>query len=473
MKTPSLLLPVILLLAGWLPAASSAPAKPNVVVVLIDDMGWSDLSCFKGEAPTPAIDRMAKEGIRFTNFYANAPICSPSRTALTTGQYPQRWRITSFLENRRANTRRGMAQWLDPKAPVLARDLKAAGYATGHFGKWHMGGQRDVGDAPLITEYGFDESLTNFEGLGPRVLPLLDAYDGSPPKKHDLGSAALGRGPVRWEDRSAITSVYVKEAVSFVDRAQAEGKPFFINLWPDDVHSPFFPPEVLREKSDGGKRAFYHAVVRAMDQQLAVLFERIRSDAKLRDNTLVVISSDNGPEPGAGSAKPLRGTKGMLYEGGIREPLIVWGPGFIPGEKSGTTNATSVLSAIDLNRSIHAFTGTAIPEGVTPDGEDFSQTLIGRAERQREAPIFWRRPPDRPGPDGEPNPDLAARDGRWKCYVSYDGKKAQLYDLSADESESHDLSAANPDEVRRLAKAMLDWNAKLPPDAGDPSFKAP
>ena len=147
--------------------------RPNIILVFIDDMGWGDFSCFGNEAAnTPHIDRLAEEGLRFDQFYANSPICSPSRVAISTGQYPQRWKITSYLSNRDHNTKRGMAQWLDPKAPMLARSLKKAGYATGHFGKWHMGGQRNVADAPPISMYGFDESLTNFEGIGPKLLPL-------------------------------------------------------------------------------------------------------------------------------------------------------------------------------------------------------------------------------------------------------------------------------------------------------------
>ena len=147
-----------------------------------------------------------------------------------------------------------MAQWLDNNAPMLARELQRAGYATGHFGKWHMGGQRDVGNAPLIREYGFDRSLTNFEGLGPRVLPLKDAYDGRLPTKHDLGSAALGKGPIRWEDRSRVTAAFVDEALEFIDHSRATEQPFFINVWPDDVHSPFFPPKALRGETDGSRR---------------------------------------------------------------------------------------------------------------------------------------------------------------------------------------------------------------------------
>ena len=149
--------------------------RPNIIMVLIDDMGWGDFSCFGNtETETPNIDAMAKEGLRFHGFYVNSPICSPSRVAITTGQVPQRWRISSFLSNRKHNAQRGMANWLDPEAPVMARYLQQAGYATGHFGKWHMGGQRDVNEAPPISAYGFDESLTNFEGMGAKLLPLTE-----------------------------------------------------------------------------------------------------------------------------------------------------------------------------------------------------------------------------------------------------------------------------------------------------------
>lgn len=141
--------------------------NPNIVLVFIDDMGWGDFSSFgKTEAETPNIDRMAAEGIAFEQFYVNSPICSPSRVAISTGQYPQRWSINSYLSNHKDNALRGIADWLDLGAPMLARSLQQAGYSTGHFGKWYIGGQRDVHEAPLITEYGFDESITNFEGLG-------------------------------------------------------------------------------------------------------------------------------------------------------------------------------------------------------------------------------------------------------------------------------------------------------------------
>lgn len=464
----------LMIFAAGTACGEEAHRRPNVIVVLIDDMGWSDLSCFGGQTMTTEnIDRLAKEGLRFTNFYVNAPICSPSRVALSTGQYPHRWKITSYLAYRKDNNERGMAQWLDPKAPVLARELKDAGYNCGHFGKWHMGGQRDVGEAPLISAYGFDKSLTNFEGLGPRVLPLKDAYDGKPPMKHGLGSGTLGHGPIRWQDRSTITATFVKEAIGFIDEAQAADKPFFVNLWPDDVHSPFFPPEALRKPTDGSKRALYYAVLKAMDEQLAPLFDRVRNDPQLRENTLIVLVSDNGPEEGSGQCNPLRGAKGWLYEGGVRSPLIVWGPGLMDPKAIGATNETSVLCALDLNRSFYEITGTPLPKDVAFDGENLAGTLLGKEQKSRTAPIFWRRPPDRPGTKDNPNPDLAVRLGQWKFLMQYDGSCPQLYDLHADVSETQNLAGKHLEVCQQLKQQITEWNKTLPADAGDPEFAVP
>lgn len=452
--------------------AVAAERRPNIVMLLIDDMGWGDFSCFGNTAAkTPNIDRLASEGIRFEQFYVASPICSPSRVGLSTGQYPQRWRIDSFLNNRAENNARGMAQWLDPPAPMLARFLQAAGYATGHFGKWHMGGQRDVGDAPLITEYGFDASLTNFEGLGPRVLPLLDARNGKPPRLHDLGSEKLGRGEITRQDRAEVTATFTGAALAFIKKSAAAKQPFYVNLWPDDVHSPFFPLAAVR--GDAKKRTLYHAVLTTMDRQLGELFDAIRADPALRDNTLILVCSDNGPEPGAGSAGPFRGTKGMLYEGGIRSPLIVWGPGFTHPAKSGAVNRTSHFSTIDLAPTLLEIAGVRPPADVTFDGVPLRATLLGHSEASRQPPLFFRRPPDRASVPGFPNlPDLAVRDGHWKLLCNYDGGSPQLYDLSADPAEMKDLAAAQPAEVSRLSTAVVAWHRSLPADSGA-SYRAP
>ena len=443
--------------------AGAATTKPNLIVVLVDDLGYADFSCYGNtKTKTENIDRLAKEGLRFTQYYVNSPICSPSRCALTTGQYPARWKITSYIDNRALNTERGMAQFLDPQAPTLARQLSKLGYATGHFGKWHLGGGRDVGEAPLITEYGFDRSLTQFEGLGDRVLPLLDPHDGKPAPKMPLGLASekLGKGTVTWEDRCQVTRRFVDRTLKFIKDAEGSGKPFYVNVWPDDVHSPFFPPAELR--GDGEKATLYQGALANMDRQLGPLFDYVRNSPKLRDNTVILVASDNGPEPGAGSAGSFRGSKGQLYEGGVREPLIVWAPGLMPSAKRGSTNEGSFLSAVDLTASLLRLAGGKTGDLADPDGEELSDTLLGKAAATRTKPLFWKRPPDRPGPPRNRLPDLAVRDGKWKLLMMADGTNPQLYDLQADASESHNLAAELPEQVERLKKLLLAWDATLP-----------
>jgi arylsulfatase A-like enzyme len=248
--------------------------RPNVILVFVDDMGYGDLSAYGNtRVRTENIDRLAREGIRFTQFYVNSPICSPSRVAVTTGTYPSRWGIHSFLESRRRNRERGMADYLDPDAPTLARTLEQAGYATAHFGKWHMGGGRDVGDAPLPQAYGFDESLTSFEGLGDRYLW---------PDDLNRQSARLGRGEIHWTEKYEMTRIYVDHAIDFIQRHRDE--PFYLNLWPNDVHDEHEPRPGAADRyaavaRDEYERRFF-AVLEDMDRQLGRLFDEVRLDGQ-------------------------------------------------------------------------------------------------------------------------------------------------------------------------------------------------
>ena len=299
--------------------------------------------------------------------------------------------ITSYLAKRSLNAERGIENWLDPKAPMLARSLHDAGYATGHFGKWHMGGQRDVTDAPPISVYGFEESLTNFEGMGPKLLPMTMKPGWDKPGKI-WGDAEILGGPVTWMQRSEITGGFVDAALGFMKKAQADVKPFYINLWPDDVHSPYFPPVAKWGKN---KRELYLAVLAAMDRQLGTLFDYVRNDEALRNNTLVLICSDNGHEPGAGTAGALKGSKTNLYEGGIRSPLVVWGPGLMKDNTVGTRNASSLMAAIDFVPSLLALAGVEPSDSVAYDGENVLDTLLGKSDASRQRPLFFSRPPDR------------------------------------------------------------------------------
>ncbi len=445
--------------------AAEPAARPNVVFILIDDMGYGDPGCYGGARDaTPAIDRLAREGIRFTQFYVNAPICSPSRVACTTGQYPARWNITSYLDTRELDRKRGIADWLSPKAPSLARFLANAGYHTAHVGKWHMGGQRDVGDAPPIREYGFAASLTNFEGLGERVLPVFEPHKDGKEFRHvptDM-SARLGGGPIHRIPRHKVTEFYVDRALEEMRTAAAKGRPFYVNLWPDDVHSPMQAPP--GQRGDGSPAAQYLGVLKEMDRQLGRVFDYIRSQPDLRDNTLILLASDNGPEPGLGSTRGLRGSKGMLYEGGIRSPLIAWYHG-IPASATGSTNETTVLAAMDIAPSVLAMAGVQAPADVAFDGLNMADAITGRAAPRREKPVLWVRPPDRPGPRRE-WPDLAIREGDWKLLVFRDGSRPELYNLADDPQETKNLAAKHRDRVRRMTDAAVRWEKEQSGGAG-------
>jgi len=220
-----ILLLLVLIVSLGLSTSALAAEKPNIIFLLTDDMGYGDCGCYGGKfVPTPNIDRLAKEGTKFTQFYAMAPVCSPSRTGFLTGTFPARWRITTFLQTRAGNRASEQVDFLDPKAPSIARTLKANGYATGHFGKWHMGGGRDVTNAPLFAAYGFDEHAGTYESPEPdRTITatnwIFSQYD----------------KVKRW-DRSAY---FVDKTLDFLRRHK--GKPCYVNLWPDDVHTPWIP----------------------------------------------------------------------------------------------------------------------------------------------------------------------------------------------------------------------------------------
>jgi len=203
----------------------AAPSRPNIIFFLIDDMGYGDLSCYGNTAvSTPNLDRLAAEGIRFTQFSVSAPICSPSRTGLTTGRYPARYKIFSYLASRKENNQRGWRSGLIPRADAGPHPARGR-LRHRPFRQVAHGRPAHVGDAPLITEYGFDKSLTQFEGLGDRILPLCDSCDGRPPQKYALGSDLLGRGNITWTNRSKITGfLFTKRWTSSGRRKEAASR---------------------------------------------------------------------------------------------------------------------------------------------------------------------------------------------------------------------------------------------------------
>ena len=423
---------------------------------LIDDLGYGDLSCTGNlEVRTPNIDRLAAEGTLLSQFHVNSPICSPSRVAFTTGQYPQRWKVNSYLNSHAANQRRHMADFLDPKAPAIARAFKNAGYATAHFGKWHMGGGRDVGDAPLPQAYGFDESLVSFEGLGDRVLP---------PGNLAEQSAKLDRGHITRVEKHEQTRIYVDRSVDFIRRHT--NSPFYLHLWLNDVHDPFFPAAGEADKFAAEGRSEedrkFFAVLTEMDRQLGRLFEAI-DQLGLGKKTLILLTGDNGPTAWPryynegikppGSTAGDRGRKWSLYEGGIRQPLISRWPGTVP---AGLVDASSLVVAIDFFPSLTKIAGIK-PPPVQFDGEDMSRALLGKTEK-RKRPVFWEYPQDiKPGDPRDVSPQLAMRDGKWKLLMNPDGSDLELYDLARDPAESRNLAKDKQSLLKKMRAQLEEW----------------
>lgn len=423
--------------------------RPNIVLILADDLGSADPACYGNrDVPTPRLDRMAAEGTRFTQYYCGSPICSPSRTALTTGMYPGRWKITSFLQTKKGNRDCGQADFLDPDAPSLARTLKAAGYKTGHFGKWHMGGGRDVDDAPKIESYGFDEHASTWES--PQPHPDITASDW-------IWSE---QDKVKRHDR---TGFFVDRALDFLKRHK--GQPCYVNLWPDDVHTPWVPSAEQLAPQAGSipeQQRKYRAVLAELDRQVGRLLDGIK-ELGLDENTLVVFTSDNGALPTFGGKRSgtYRGSKLSLYEGGIRMPFIARWPGRVP---AGRTDSQSVLSAVDLFPSMCKLAGAPLPAAAL-DGEELSAVLLGQPA-SRKQPLFWeygRNATAYAYPQGrDKSPNLAVRDGQWKLLINADGSGAELYNLMADSAEAKNVAGEQPEIVQRLSKVALAWRSTLP-----------
>ncbi|MBI4625785.1 MAG: sulfatase-like hydrolase/transferase [Verrucomicrobia bacterium] len=431
-------------LAACVHLAGAEPARqPNVILILADDMGIGDLGCYGGrQTPTPRIDRLAAEGTRFTQYYSASPICSPSRAGIITGMFPARWRITSFLQTKKGNAGCEQDDFLDPRAPSLPRALKSAGYATAHFGKWHLGGGRDVTAAPKFAAYGYDEHAGTYESPEPHPDITATNWIWSPKDKVK-----------RW-DRTAF---FVDRTLDFLKRHP--DRPCFVNLWPDDVHTPWVPDEIS-DRKDLPKN--FRPVLAELDRQIGRLVDGLKTLGREQD-TLVIFTSDNGALPTFGGARSggFRGSKLSLYEGGIRMPFIVRWPGRIP---AGRVEGGTITTAVDLLPTLCALTGARLPAEHRLDGLDLSAVWRGRKVMGRPA-LFWEYGRNdeffRFPADGR-SPNLAVRRERWKLLVHADGTRPELYDLAADPAETRNLAAERPEQALELTRLVLDWRATWP-----------
>ncbi len=463
----------LVLAAGPASQAADAARRPNVIFLLTDDQGWGDAAGWGHPYyKTSNLDRLTREGRRFGQFYVSNPVCSPSRAAFMTGRYPARLRIHGHFATHALNEARAMPDWLDPEVMTVTRQLQAAGYVTGHFGKWHLGSGPG---APEPGTYGIDKHVTLVSN-GPQLRP-----QGAKPEPH-------------WWGKS--TGIIMDHAIAFL--RENKDRPFYVNIWTLVPHATLDPtPEQLAVYKDLDPRpdhpAFgkwtqdyfkaardlrsqmqvFGAAITDLDTQVGRLLDALR-ELGLEENTILFFSSDNGPEDyhignaanaGVGSPGPHRGRKRSIYEGGVRQPLVVRWPGKI---EAGVYDETSVVGAVDFLPTVCALTGTKLPADAKLDGEDVSDVLLRGQTRPRHGPLFWEwRSTVFGNPDFIP-PPIAVRDGRWKLLTNRDRSRVELYDIPSDPSETTNLAAGHPEVVARLARLALDWKATLPPGEEKP-----
>ena len=433
----------------------AAGEKPNIVVIMADDLGWRDLRCYgNAQLDTPALDQLAAEGMRFTSGYAAAPVCTPTRAAMMTGQSPARLRITNHAPgNPDGFSLKGSdlqeaenIRHLPLAAVTIAERLSSAGYATAHIGKWHL--SYTTRDEQGLTEkdlrpdkQGFDLNVGGYSGGGP---PSYFA-------PYRIPTLADGKEGEYLPDRLA------EEAIAFIRHHR--NAPFFLNWWPYSVHYPMQARAELiaKYRQRGGlKDPVYAAMIEGMDTGIG-RFLKALDESGLRDNTLVLFKSDNGGYNG--DNRPLRGLKGMLYEGGIRVPWIVRWPGKV---QPGTTNSTPVIS-MDCYPTILEAAGLPPTPNHPLDGKSLLPLLTQSPGFERDA-IYFHYPnyafhkQNRLG--------SAIREGQYKLIRNYDDDSLELYDLSSDIGEQRNLARQSPKLAKRLADkldaGLRECDARLP-----------
>lgn len=426
-------------------APNSEVRLPNILFVLIDDLGWMDLACQGNQlVETPNIDRLASHGMRFTNAYAAAPVCSPTRAAIMTGKAPARLRITNHIPDRPQftppNAKLDPAEMFDRlslEETTIAERLQAAGYATGFFGKWHLAGR---GDSNFYPEHqGFDLNVGGCAFGGPPTF--FDPYRIPTIKDRREGEYL----PDRLAD----------ETITFIRRHRE--KPFAAFLWNYTVHWPMEAPEPLLKKyadrkGPGLNDTRYGAMIEAMDASIGKVIDEL-DRLSLADDTLVIFTSDNGGFAGVSDNRPLRAAKGHLYEGGIRVPLIARWPGKID---EATTCDTPVIS-MDFYPTLLEAAKLKKHDSEAMDGVSLMPLLKGDGSLTRDAIYFhypnyaWHRS-NRLG--------SAIREGRYKLIERFDDDSLELFDLQADQSEKRNLADSMPDVAARLRTKLVAWRAE-------------
>ena len=446
-------------------AGAAGGRKPNVVLLYADDLGWTDLGCYgSGYYDTPNLDRLCAQGMKFTAAYSPAANCAPARACLLSGQYVPRHGVYTVGGKRRFDSKPRLLKWNERKllAPenakglpsekvTFAEALKAAGYATGMFGKWHLGG----GQGQTPKAQGFDQVVNMAAGRHfnfrtrpmPKPKPPKDAY---------------------------LSDHLADQALAFIETNR--DRPFLLYLSDFLVHVPLEGKQRLVDKyrqrapAGGHRNPVYAAMIESLDHSFGRVVNKL-DELGLAEDTLVIFFSDNG---GCGSAKnrgldhgggltsnhPLRGMKGMLYEGGIRVPMIARWPGVIePG-----TVCHEPVHGVDLYPTFLDVAGASRPDGQPLDGEGLLPLMAGNAPHLKRQDIYWFMPGYLPGRQAPAN---AMRSGKYKLIEFFEDGRLELYDLEDDIGETRDLSGQMPDKTRELHERMKKWRvavaAEIPP----------
>ena len=432
----------------WTGSASTllATKQPNIVFIMIDDLGWMDLNCQGSrQFTTPNIDRLARQGMRFTDAYAAAPVCSPTRAAAATGLAPARLKVTNHLPDRwqfyNGNKTMGPGKslnYLPTHHETVAETLKKAGYATAFIGKWHlMGNYHQEQEKKYLPErQGFDLNIGGCGMGGPGTFF-------APYKIPNMEKGKPG---------DYLPETLATKAVDYIKSQSKKEQPFFLCLWHYTVHYPIQAPESLLRKQSGSKKPtpqqHYQAMVEGMDIAVGRVLNSLEK-AGIANNTLVVFTSDNGNLAGYSSAKPLKDAKGYLAEGGIRVPLIIRYPGVI---RAGTENHEPVITMDFVPTFLEAARIAYDPkryDGVSLFPELTSNGSLNRAAIYFHYPHFAFH--------GDNKMGSVIRSGDYKYIRYYGGHAPVLYNLRNDIGEQQDLIAAQPERAQRLRQQLDRW----------------
>ena len=422
------------------PATAAPDQRPNVVVILCDDLGYGDLACFGNTTiQTPCLDRLASEGVKLTACYAAAPVCSPSRTGMLTGRTPNRVGVYDWIPE-------GSPMHMRQREVTVAKLLAQAGYDTCHVGKWHCNGRFNVSEQPQPGDHGFAHWFSTQNNASPtHHNPVNFVRNGKPV------------GPTKGYSSSIVAG----EAIDWLKNVRDRNRPFCLFVWYHEPHEPIASPEKYMKLYPQATRpgeALYYGNVTQMDSQVGRLMDSL-DEQGLRDNTVVFFSSDNGPETfkrhskafrSRGTPGPLRGMKLWLYEGGIRVPGIVRWPGKTP---PGLVSDEPICG-VDVLPTLCEIAGVEPPTDRAIDGTSLMPLLRGESI-QRKTPLYWQY-----------NRALGwakvvMRDGDWKILADEKLAKFELYNIKNDISEKNDLAEKEPERLKQMAATLTRLHAEI------------